>query len=152
MAADESRQSSVRKRVAHAITLMRRHKMPISAAAREAETTDKTVLRYGRPAALKRVSGRWVARAIDRLERSVRLYDPKGSFHVTVGSSTTATRISDYHNAVRWFLETGDDSKLRKFSGGYVVDIEGNRHRFLTDRDAIRRLARAGQLGFESIY
>jgi hypothetical protein len=82
----------------------------------------------------------------------VLLYDPKGSFHVTVGSSAAATRIAEYHNALRWYLEKGDPSRLKAFAGKYVVDIEGKRHPFLTDRKAIDRLARPGQFGFESIY
>jgi hypothetical protein len=80
------------------------------------------------------------------------LYDPKGSFHITVRSSAAASRIGEYHNAVRRFIETGDDSRLKAYAGKYVADTSGKRYPFLTDRDAIRRLARAGSFGFESIY
>ncbi len=136
----------------HTLSLMRRHKKSISEAAREAGTTPETVVRYARPA-LKRAQGRWVSQPRDRLERRMLMYDPSGSYHVEVRSSTTATRIGDYHNAVRRFVESGDDSKLRSFAGKYVVDVEGRRHYFLTDPADIRRLARAGQVGgFDNIY
>lgn len=125
--------------------------MPISVAAREAGTTPETVRRFA-TSALRRVGDRWVARSQDRLERRMLLYDPTGTFHVTVRSSTAASRIGAYHNSVRRFLETGDDSKLRAFKGKFVVDAEGRRHRFLTDPAMIRRLARAGEFRFESIY
>lgn len=139
------------ERVLHALSLIRRQEMPLTAAAREARTTPETVRRLAGPA-LRRIEGRWVAKPTDRLERRMLLYNRKGSFHVTVGSSTAASRISDYHNAVRWFLETGDDSKLQAFAGKYVTDVDRQRRPFLTDREAIRRLARSGQFQFESIY
>lgn len=145
------RQLEGHERILHAISLMRRLQMPISAAAREAGTTVETILRLGAPA-FRRREGRWVVTPHDPLERRMLFYDRKGSYYVVVGSSTTATRISDYHNAIRRFLETGDFSHLRKFAGKYVVDVDGKRHSFLTDRNAIRGLARAGQFGFESIY
>ncbi len=140
------------ERVLHAVSLMRRHKVSISEAAHEAGTTPETVVRYGRPA-LIRAQGRWASQPRDRLERRMLMYDPSGSYHVAVRSSTTATRIGEYHNAVRRFVETGDDSKLRSFAGNYVVDVEGRRQYFLTDPGDIRRLARAGQVrGFDNIY
>lgn len=146
-----ARQLEAYERSLHALSLMRRLEMPLTAAAREAGTTPETVRRLAGPA-LVRVRDRWSARPRDRLERRVLLYDPKGSFHVMVGSSAAATRIAEYHNAVRWYLETGDPSRLKPFAGKYVTDVEGKRHPFLTDPDAIRRLARAGSFGFESIY
>lgn len=145
------RQLQAYERVLHAISLMRRLQMPISATAREAGTTVETILRLAVPA-LRRREGRWVVTPQDPLERRMLFYNRKESYYIVVGSSATATRISDYHNAIRRFLETGDYSHLRKFAGKYVVDVHGKRHWFLTDRNAIRRLARAGQFGFESIY
>jgi hypothetical protein len=146
------RQRETYERVLHGVSFMRRHGVSIKEAASEVGTTPETVVRYARPA-LKRVHARWAARAQDRLERPMHLYDPKGSYQTTVASSETATRISKYHHeGVDAFKVTGDESKLRAFAGKYVVDVEGQRHYFLTDPAAIRRLARAGELGFESIY
>jgi hypothetical protein len=82
----------------------------------------------------------------------VLLYDTRGSYFVTVPTSMAASRIGEYHNAVRAFLQTGEATRLRAFAGRFVVDVEGRRHRFLADPAAIRRLARAGEFRFESIY
>jgi hypothetical protein len=82
----------------------------------------------------------------------MRLYDLKGTYKFEVGSSEVATRISNYLRAIDAFKVTGNDSELRAFAGKYIVDLDGQRHYFLTDPAAIRRLARAGELGFESIY
>jgi hypothetical protein len=82
----------------------------------------------------------------------MRIYDEKGSLYVVVRLPTTASRIARYHNAVRRFVQTGDASKLRAFRGGWIVDARGRIHRFLTDPAIIRRLARAGEFRFESIY
>ncbi len=87
-----------------------------------------------------------------RRRRRLRLYDEKGSFYVVVRSPATASRIGKYHNAVRRFVQTGSASKLRPFRGGFIVDARGRRHPFLTDPAVIRRLARAGEFRFESIY
>jgi hypothetical protein len=82
----------------------------------------------------------------------MRLYDEKGSFYVVVRSPRAASRIAKYHNAVRRFVQTGSASKLRAFKGGFIVDDRGRRHPFLTDPAVIRRIARAGEFRFDSIY
>lgn len=79
-------------------------------------------------------------------------YDRKGSKFVTVRSSATASRIGEYHNAMKEFLERGNRSKLKRFGGKSIVDAKGKRRRFLTSPKVIRRLARAGEFRFESIY
>lgn len=140
------------ERTLHALGIMKREDKPLSVAAPEANTTPKTVRRLA-GSALQRVRGRYLVKPRDRLERRMRLYDARGSFHIVVGSSTNATRIGAYHNALRSFLETGDRTKLQRFSGTYVLDVEGRRHHFVTAPASIRRLARAGQVGgFDGIY
>lgn len=144
-------QREVYEKALHAVSLSRHRRLPLPVAAREAHTTPTAVLRYARAAFTKR-RGEWVTKPRDQLERQMLFYDRKGSYAVTVRSSTSASRIGEYHNAVRRFLETGDDSRIRPFEGKSIVDARGRRHRFLTDPDAIRRLARAGTFGFDSIY
>jgi len=146
------RQLDTYERILHGINLSRRLGIPVDATAREAGTTLRTTLGYGRQA-LKRVGGRWMARTSDRLERRMLFYDRKGSYYVVAGSSDAASRISDYHHAMGRFLTTGDASKLRGFAGRYVVAVDGRRHYFLTDPSDVLPLARAGQMGgFDSIY
>ncbi len=161
MAMDRPHPPSIRKmtrrereayeQVLHAISLMRRHSKSIHEAAREAGTTPSAIRRWA-ASALRLVNGREEASPQDQLEREMLFYDRYGRYSITVGSSTAASQIGEYHNAVKGFLTSGDDSKLRTFSGNYVVDIDGRLHYFLTDPAAIRQLARAGVFGFDSIY
>ena len=131
--------------------LMRRDGLSLSAAAREAGTQPETARRFVR-AALMRTRGRWEAKPADRLERRMLFYDSEGAKFVTIRSSTAASRIGEYHNAMKEFLETGNRSKLKPFAGKLIVDARGKRHRFVTGPKVIRRLARAGEFRFESIY
>ncbi len=146
-----SRQREVYEKALHAVSLSRHRRLPLKAAASQAGTTQAAVLRYAGSAFTRR-RGERVAKPRDTLERELLLYDRSGSYFVTIRSSTTGSRVSGYHGAVRRFLETGDDSKLRPFEGKFIVDVEGRRHYFLTDPDTILRLARAKEFGFESIY
>jgi hypothetical protein len=145
------READAYERVLHAINLMRRERLSLTAAARETGTRPETVRRLA-GTALVRVRGRWKSKPADRLERRMLFYDRRGSTFVTVRSSTTASRIGEYHNAIKEFLETGHPSKLNAFRGMSFLDVKGKRRQFLTRPMVIRRLARVGEFRFESIY
>ena len=131
---------------------MRREKRSLARAAREAGVPARTVLRHVRTT-LRKVNGRWRARPQDRLPRSMRFYSPEGEVPITVLGSKDASKISEYHVAVKQRLETGDSRLLQRFQGEAVLDAEGRRHPFITDPAALHRLARAGVFsGFEDIY
>jgi hypothetical protein len=147
-----SRQREAYERALQTISLMRREHLSLNAAAREAGTQVETVRALAGRALIRTRQGRWEARRRDRLERRMLFYDRKGKLFVTVHSSATATRIAEYHAAMKEFLETGQRSKLRPFKGKSVADAKGKRHRFVTSPTIIRRLARAGEFRFESIY
>ena len=53
---------------------------------------------------------------------------------------------------MRQFLETGDDTKLRRLQGEHVLDAAGHSIPLLTDLDELERLGAVGVLSFESIY
>jgi|SRR5579862_9023558 len=76
----------------------------------------------------------------------------QGLAEVAISDSAAATRVGQYWNAVRWFLDTGDGSKLRLFRKLQITNADGNRISFLTDLDELERLGAAGVLSFESIY
>lgn len=147
-----SRQLEAYERALQTISLMRREPVSLSAAAREAGTQPETVRALVGQALLRTRRGRWEARPNDRLERRMLFYDTKGTKFVTIRSSAAASRIGEYHNAMKEFLETGNRSKLKRFRGKYIVDAKGKRHRFVTSPSVIRQLARAGEFRFESIY
>ncbi len=146
-----ARQRDTYERALHVVSLMRREGQSLTTAARDVGIRPQTVRRYAHEA-LTHVGTQWKAKPRDRLERVMLFYDDKGTVLVTVRSSTTASRVGEYHNAVKEYLETGDFSKLRAFEGKFIIDAQGRRHPFVADPKVIRRLARAGQFRFESIY
>lgn len=140
-----------RNRALHALDLMR-DGLSLQAAAREAGTSPATVLRYV-GAALRRTDEGWAAAPTDEFDRRLRFVFPDGSDFVTVRGSDRGSLISDYWHALGRFVEFGDYSELRKFAGKSVVDVNGKRHLFVTDRATLRPLIRTGQVsGFNSIY
>jgi hypothetical protein len=76
----------------------------------------------------------------------------EGLIEIVVSDPRVASVIGRYWNAVRLFLETGDDSTIRRFRGKYVTDAAGQATALLTDLDELERLGSLGVLSFESIY
>ena len=71
-------------------------------------------------------------------------------------SVADATSVGRHWNAVRHFLDTGDDSGLAEFDGEQITATDegghGSRLTLLTDLDAIELQALRGEIRFESIY
>jgi len=63
----------------------------------------------------------------------------------TIRGSTDASTVSKWQNAVRWYLETGDDSRLRELSERERT-IDRGRTVLTADPDAIQDLADSGAL------
>ena len=87
----------------------------------------------------------------ERLRRFV-IPTVDGLAEIAIRNRATASMLGQYWNAARWFLETGDGSRLRPFRKRYITDAYGNRTPYLTDLDELERLGSAGVLSFESIY
>jgi hypothetical protein len=140
-----------RRRGLDAISLKRRNPaLSMTRAAKLCGTTIKTVRKYGAPA-LETRSGRLDVRPTDRLERRMRLLTSQGEIAVRTRSSRTATRLSDYNNAVRKFYATGNADALKAFRNK-VVRSGGQRYEFVTDPRVLNRLGRAGAVSFSDIY
>ncbi|HEY3375344.1 MAG TPA: hypothetical protein VGK02_09805 [Candidatus Aquicultor sp.] len=88
----------------------------------------------------------------DNLERPMFLYDRYGKYSITVKGARQASKIGDYHNAVKLFEQKGDASALEKFKGKYVTDSLGKRHRFITDRTILGRHIESGETDILHIY
>lgn len=130
----------------HALELMRAGQ-PLSRAARRAGTTPAAVLRHVGPA-LERRGGRWVARPGDRLLRVMKVLGEDGVEHeVAVRGSRAASLVGEHWSAIGHYLETGDESRLRRLEGKRVAGIT-----LETDPDAIDRWERRGELQVEDIY
>lgn len=139
-------------RVTHVISKMRAEGVSLRQASREFEIDPRTVVRLGRPALRKRANGQYKAKASDRLLRVLVVPTREGLREIAVRDSRQASQVAEYWNAVHRYLETGDDSALRKFRRKRITDAKGVRVPLLTDRDELDRLGNAGELSFESLY
>ena len=100
---------------------------------------------------LEKRNERWVARGHDRIMRPMMMPTRHGVIEIEVRDSRSASKIANYWNEVRDFLETGDARQLRAFQSQYVQSGK-LQYRFLTDPETIEQLADFGEFRFESIY
>jgi hypothetical protein len=130
---------------------MRTKGVSLTRAAREAHTTPETVRKYVPQAIKKSKGGRYAATASDRLTRHVWLLTETGKVEVAVRGSRPAARVARYMAAVDHFLRTGDSKPLDKFHG-QAIHARNQKYLFLTDSEALDRLANAGEVSFERLY
>lgn len=139
-------------RVAHVISHMRAERVSLPQATKEYNLDPRTVVRLGRPALRKLPNGRYAAKAWDRLLRVITVNTSKGLREVATRDSREASIAAMDSAAVQRYLQTGDDSGLRKLPRKYIIDANGKRIKLLTKREDIDRLGNAGVLSFESLY
>lgn len=135
-----------------AVSLMRENDRSASAAARASWIPPRDFISRGRSALRKLKTGRYVAKSNDHLFRPVIVVSSKGPVEVATRNLREASKASQHSAAVQRYLETGDDSAIRRFKGKYITDAEGNRVALLTDLDELDELGFAGELSFESLY
>ena len=113
------RERIARERALAALSVMRRDKLSLTAAAKAVKTDPETIQRYVGSALVRKGSrGRYRARAYDRIPRTLNHYTPGRSVAVTVNSSRTASLIAEYSNAVKSYLNNrADESVLQPFVG-----------------------------------
>lgn len=140
-----------RGRALDALSKMRSDGLSLQAAARASGTTVNAIKRHAGPALERTESGRYKAKQSDRLVRSLNFPTETGIIGLDVRDSRSAKRISAYWNAVQRYLETGDDSQLRRFRGK-SVRVNKQAHAFITDTATLDRLADAGELSFDDLY
>lgn len=139
--------------VANGISLMRSDNLSASAAARASGISPGVLIRRGGSALQKLDDGRYAANPYDNLVRVVIVVsESKGPVEVATRDSREASKAGKHSAAVQRYLETGDDSALRRFQGQQVIDAQGNRVELLTDPEELNRLGSAGELSFESLY
>ena len=130
-----------------AVSMMReRPGLSLAKAAAEAGVTPQGVVAFA-GAALFKQGGGWRVTMADRLPRVMKVHTQGRTTFVTVRGSRKASELSAYHQAVRRFRDTGDDSVLRRFEGKSVAG-----HPYETDPDVLEELARRGYLTTEHIY
>jgi len=139
-------------RVTHAVSKMRADGVSLQQASREYGIDPRTVIRLGGSALRKAANGRYTAKPSDRLLRVLRILTREGLREVAILDSRLASLVAEHANAVQKYLQTGDDSALRKLKRRSITDASGKRVRLLMNLDEINRLGSAGVLSFESLY
>jgi len=137
-----------RGRALEALSKMRSDGLSLQAAARASGTTVNAVKRHAGPALERTSGGRYRAKRSDRLIRTIPLPTETGIIGLDVRDSRSASRIGSYWNAVKRYMETGDDSALRKFQGK-SVRVNKRTYAFITDTAILDRLADAAELEFD---
>jgi hypothetical protein len=88
-------------------------------------------------------------------KKTVWIPTPEGKRAIAIRASRRsrqASTLGKYWNAVHHYLQTGDASRLKKFTGKYITDVKRVRFPLLTDTHELDRLGSAGVLSFESLY
>jgi hypothetical protein len=138
--------------VTKAVARMRERGISLRKAAREAKVSPRTVIRNAPSALRKKKSGRYGAKASDRLLRTLIIPTLQGPEEITVRGLRAASRLARYWVAVHKYYETGDVSGLQRFQDESITAVGGKKYPLLTDLDVLNRLVSAGVLSFESLY
>jgi hypothetical protein len=114
--------------------------------ARKHRTTAETVRRA--TGSFRKKGGRWISTRSDRVERYLQTFEHGARKSVLVADSRTATLLSRHANAIRHYIETGDQSGLREFGGKTYLDAAGKIHRLETDPAKIRAAIERSEADF----
>ena len=130
---------------------MRSKGFSLTRAAREAHTTPETTRKNVGQVLIRSENGRYAATSSDRLTRRVWFLTKTGKEEVSVRGSRAASRVAEHSAAVHHFLKTGDSGPLDAFAG-QSIRSRNQTYIFLTDTEALERLANAGEISFERLY
>lgn len=136
----------------HVIAKMRSDEVSLLEASREFGIDPRTVARLVGPALKRGSNGRYAARAKDSLLRVLVIPTNDGLQEIALRDSRQASQLGEYWAAVQKYLETGNESALRKIRRKTITDIRGKRFRLLKEVGDLDRLGSAGVLSFESLY
>jgi len=131
---------------------MRAERVSLRKAARQFELDPRKVLKFAGSVLRKRKNGRYSAKPSDRLLRVLAVPTANGPREITTRDSKQASLLGQYWSAIQSYLQTGDDSELRKFKGQSVVAQSGETFPLITNLAELDRLASAGVFSFESLY
>lgn len=135
-----------RQQALDAIAVTRREGIGLSEAARQQGISPQAVA-FWSGTTVEHAGGTWRVANADRLYRSMFVYSDGQKMLIDVRGSRVASNVGRYHAAVGHYLNTGDDSRLRRLNGVKVAGVE-----LETDPDVIDQIARRGVIEFDSIY
>ena len=145
------KQKSLRAKSLAVLTQARRTKKIPSTIAKENHISLKTVIYHTN--AFKKVNGRWTTKKYDHTSRSMLIGENGKMQSVEVSDFRHAKTIGKYHNAVKFYLDTGDKSKLKKFSKRKIKDSDGNIHSFETDPKKVEEInEKIEEIEFFEVY
>ena len=132
------KEALARERSLQAIRLMRKRGYSLTKASRIVGTTPETVRRHTN--AVKLDGTRYVPKAYDKVSREMNINTNGESIWIEVKDSRHAHTIGKYQNAVKLYLESGDDKYLKPFRNKRVRDSEGNYYTLETDPHTIHEI------------
>lgn len=131
---------------------MRSNGSSLSKASRKVGVDRKTVMKLAGSALRKRTNGKYVVMGNEKVLRVLNVPSQDGLREVAVRGFDAASEIGRFDDAVQKYLQTGDDSKLKRFSKLKLKDASGRKIEFLIDTAKLSELGSAGMLSFESLY
>ncbi|MDH3203306.1 MAG: hypothetical protein OEL81_01345 [Nitrosopumilus sp.] len=135
------RQKLLREKSLAVISQLRNSKTKtLPQAANDNNITAKNVIKHTN--GFKKVNGKPVVKKWDRIQRVMRINSRGQEKSVTIVDSRTASVVGRYYNSVKYFLNTGDKTKLSKFRNKKVKDSKGKLHKLETNPDEIIRINR----------
>ena len=138
--------STPEERALDALALARRG-ISLSRAARLARTDPRTVRRHVGQA-FRKEGRRHVPRPYDRIPRRMTALTPSGPRELVVRDSRTASLLAEHANAVRTYVETGNEKPLHKLRRGRMR-VAGEDLELEADPVRLDRLAEGAELHYE---
>jgi hypothetical protein len=132
------KESHTRERSLEALRLMRKKGYSLTKASKVAGTTPETVRKH--TGALKKIGNRYTPKKYDTVSREMRINANGREIWVSVKDSRHASKIGKYQNAVKQYLNTGDESYLKPFRKKRIRDSDGNYHTFETDPHTLHEI------------
>jgi hypothetical protein len=133
-----------RGRALKALSLSRRHHLPLTESARRVGFAPDDVLEYVGEA-FEQVGDDWRATKRDQLPRELGVLTEAGPEWILTHDSRLASRLGQHDNAVRHYLYAGDPSRLKPLT----VRVGDRVIRLASDPQTIDRLAEGGEIHFE---
>lgn len=145
------KQKALREKSLHVLVQARKTGKSPSRIAKQVGISFSTV--QANTNAFKKVGSKWVPKKFDKIPRPM-LTSEKGKLQsIPISDSRHARTIGQYHNAVKQFLNTGDDSKLKKFAKKKIRDSSGKLHSFETDPKLILEInEKIEEIAFFQVY
>ncbi|WP_048198633.1 hypothetical protein [Methanocella arvoryzae] len=134
----------MRAKTTEVVGIARRTGKPIQDLARQYGLTMDEIKRH--TGAVKKLGDTWAVTAYDHVPREMLIFENGREVQIEVADSREATKISQYHNAIRGYLAAKGPAKekalrqLKNYGSIRIKDATGRLHSLETDPDVIREI------------